>query len=76
MIDIFDVVKIVDVAFRNAPPIIDSDCPHGDVGRTDLNCDGATNIIDVTMMIDVAFRGQTQAFCNPCACNSYPSSCP
>ena len=76
MIDIFDVVKIVDVAFRNVPPIIDSDCPHGDVGRTDLNCDGATNIIDVTMMIDVAFRGDTQAFCNPCACNSYPSSCP
>jgi hypothetical protein len=74
--DIFDVVRIVEVAFRAGVPSVDGDCPHAPAGRTDLNCDGATDIIDVTMLIDVAFRAVSPAFCNPCACLSYPSNCP
>jgi hypothetical protein len=74
--NIFDVVKIIDIAFRSGPAIIDADCPHDPAGRTDLNCDGATTITDVSMMIDVAFRAVTPSFCDPCACQSYPESCP
>ena len=76
VIDIFDVVKIVETAFRSGAPIIDADCPHGSIGRTDLNCDGATNVVDVTMLIDAAFRGATVEICDPCACAAYPSGCP
>lgn len=76
VIDVFDVVVMIETAFRGSGAIIDSDCPHGTVGRTDLNCDGATNIIDVTMAIDAAFRGVVPNFCNPCDCLSYPSNCP
>ncbi len=74
--DIFDVVSLVNVAFRTSPAILDSDCPHAPAGRTDLNCDGATDILDVTMMIDVAFRSVVPNFCDPCACSSYPTNCP
>ncbi len=76
IIDVFDVVKCVEIAFRNEPPIVDSDCPHGAIGRTDLNCDGATDILDVTLLVDVAFRGVTPDFCDPCECGSYPTGCP
>lgn len=74
--DILDVIALVDIAFRNAPALVDDDCPHGTIGRTDLNCDGATDIIDVAVMVDAAFRGTSPVFCNPCDCVVYPSSCP
>lgn len=74
--DIFDVVVIVNEAFRAGAPTVDTDCPHAPAGRTDLNCDGSTDIIDVTMLIDVAFRAVAPNFCDPCACASYPSDCP
>lgn len=65
--NIFDVVQIVDVAFRNQEPIPDGNplCPNA---RTDLNCDGLTNIFDVTLLINVAFRNSDPMaeFCNPC----------
>jgi hypothetical protein len=76
MVDIFDVIQTIDIAFRSDDPVVDSDCPHAPSGRTDLNCDGATDIIDVTMIIDVAFRAGTPDFCNPCDCISYPTDCP
>lgn len=74
--NVFDVVAIIDIAFRGADAIKDASCPHDPAGRTDLNCSGVTNILDVTLMIEVAFRGGTQDFCNPCDCNPYPTNCP
>lgn len=76
VIDIFDVIQTIDVAFRGGVAVVDSDCPHDPVGRTDLNCDGATNIVDVSLLIEAAFRGAPAAFCNPCDCTSYPANCP
>jgi len=66
--NVFDVVAGVDVAFRNAPPILDPDpsCPRED---TDINCNNVTNVFDVVGLVDVAFRNadpQT-TFCDPCA---------
>lgn len=74
--NVFDVVEIVEIAFRGADAIKDASCPHDPAGRTDLDCSGVTNIIDVTIMVEVAFRGGTQKFCNPCNCNPYPTNCP
>jgi hypothetical protein len=36
--------------------------------RTDVNCDGATDVLDVVTIVNVAFRGTSAgtAFCNPC----------
>lgn len=76
VINVFDVVRMVDIAFRGQPPLVDTDCPHGPAGRTDLNCDGSTNVIDVTMLIEAAFRAAVPEFCDPCVCQSYPSNCP
>jgi hypothetical protein len=76
VIDIFDVVLVIETAFRGGEAIIDPDCPHGLIGRTDVDCDGATSIIDVSLVIDAAFRAGSSEFCNPCACTSYPSGCP
>ncbi len=65
--DIFDVTQAVNVAFRNADPIVDSNaaCPWA---PTDVNCDGLTDIFDVTRLVNVAFRNGDPAveFCDPC----------
>jgi hypothetical protein len=74
--DIFDVVTVINTAFRDVAPIIDADCPHSPGGRTDVNCDGVTDILDVTLFINKAFRDDNSPFCNPCACTSYPTNCP
>ncbi len=76
VIDIFDVVIVIEIAFRGGEAIVDPDCPHGLIGRTDVDCDGATGILDVTLLIDAAFRAGSSEFCDPCACTSYPSGCP
>ena len=76
VLDIFDVVSVINVAFRDGAPMIDADCPHAGGGRTDVNCDGATDILDVTLFINRAFRDDQTPFCNPCACSPYPSNCP
>lgn len=76
VIDVFDVIQIIDIAFRGGSAIVDPDCPHGSVGRTDLDCDGATTIVDVTLVIEAAFRGAPPVFCDPCACAAYPTTCP
>jgi subtilisin family serine protease len=66
IVDLRDVVKTVDVAFRSGTPLLDVDCPAFPGGRTDVNCDGVATVIDVVRMVDVAFRGQAPSFCDPC----------
>ncbi|HWO56517.1 MAG TPA: thrombospondin type 3 repeat-containing protein [bacterium] len=76
VLNVFDVVATVEVAFRGGAPILDVECPHAPAGRTDTNCDGITNIMDVINVIDAAFRGSAPTTCNPCACSAYPTGCP
>jgi hypothetical protein len=65
--DVLDVVATINVAFRGAPALRDTNslCPRE---RTDVDCSAATDVIDVVKMIDVAFRGADRAttFCKPC----------
>jgi|GEM_PF-2074936 len=65
VVNVFDVVKAVDVAFRSAAPTTDPGCPKQ---RTDVNCDNVTNVFDVVKFVDVAFRAANPAtaFCDPC----------
>ena len=65
-INVLDVVKAVNVAFRQAPPVLDAGCPSA---RTDVTCDGSTNVLDVVRFVNVAFRGgnPNTEFCDPCA---------
>ena len=63
---------MVDRAFRAAPATLDPACPFGPPeidGVTDVDCSGATNIVDVVKIVDVTFRGADPAtkFCKPCA---------
>lgn len=66
-VDIIDVLQTVNVAFRQQGLIPDPSvvCPYSD---TDLNCDGVTNVLDLTGIIQVAFGGQPlqSVACNPC----------
>jgi len=64
--DVFDVVRTLEVAFRGWPPVQSENCPRQD---TDVNCSGGTDVIDVVLMGNVAFRGASAAatFCAPCA---------
>ncbi len=65
--DITDVVQSVNVAFRNAPPIMDPNlsCPSD---CTDVNCSESTDVVDVVKMVNVTFRNANPAteFCDPC----------
>jgi hypothetical protein len=66
-INILDVAQAVNVAFRNAAPILDpnTSCPRQ---TTDVNCSGSTEVIDVVKLVNVAFRNGNPAveFCDPC----------
>lgn len=66
-IDVIDVVRAINVSFRGEAPTTDPSpaCPYM---RTDINCDGATDLRDIVGIIDVAFNNQPEsvAFCNPC----------
>jgi len=66
VVDVLDVVKTVDIAFRSGPP---SQSPSCLFENTDVNCSGATEVFDVVKFVDVAFRSAnpTAVFCNPCA---------
>jgi hypothetical protein len=75
-INVLDVVRSVDYAFRGMMPDGGSGCQSALVGGTDVNCDGETSIVDVVKLVDVAFRGGVDDFCRPCLCDCYPSSCP
>lgn len=67
VVNIFDVVHTVDVAFRNAAAIADPNvsCPYM---TTDVDCDNVTSIFDVIHFVNVAFRNASPGaeFCNPC----------
>jgi len=65
VVNVFDVVAAVDVAFRAGTPVTDAGCPRE---RTDVDCNGVTNVFDVVKFVDVAFRAgdPALAFCNPC----------
>lgn len=64
--NIQDVVAVVNVAFRGLAPTTDPSCIRE---RTDVNCNGSTEVLDVVKVVNVAFRGFAAAteFCNPCA---------
>ncbi|HUU45598.1 MAG TPA: hypothetical protein VM118_07655 [Acidobacteriota bacterium] len=66
VVNVLDVVRAVDVAFRGGTPVFDDGCP---VERTNVDCSGATDVLDLVRFINVAFRGGDPAieFCNPCA---------
>lgn len=63
--DIVDVELVVGVAFRGQPSLYDSDCLFE---RSDVDCSGATDAVDVVNTVNVAFRGgqPLSAFCDPC----------
>jgi hypothetical protein len=63
---VFDVVNVVEVAFRNVPPTTDPMCP---VARTDVNCDSVNDVFDVVITVGVAFRNDDPAavYCDPCS---------
>ncbi|HEX9751351.1 MAG TPA: hypothetical protein VGB22_08735 [candidate division Zixibacteria bacterium] len=66
VVNVFDVIEAIDVAFRNGSPSQSIYCPFAD---TDVNCDATTNVFDVVAIVDVAFRSAdpATAFCQPCA---------
>lgn len=68
VINVFDVVATIGVAFRGDPPIADTNplCP---LQTTDVDCNGVTSVFDVIRVINVAFRGGDPSveFCDPCA---------
>ena len=64
VVNVFDVVKIVDAAFRNgAYPPKDPFCPH--MNRGDYNCDNIINVSDVVLAVNIAFRNGALT-CDPC----------
>ncbi|MEW5701556.1 MAG: hypothetical protein AB1792_04935 [Candidatus Zixiibacteriota bacterium] len=67
IVTVVDLAHTVDVAFRGSPPVFDPDCPKE---RTNFNCDGVTDVLDVTKMVGYLFHGDPhdQCFCNSCTC--------
>jgi hypothetical protein len=67
VVNVLDVVKAVNVAFRSQPDITDPNggCP---TVTTDANCDSVTNVLDVVKFVNVAFRSADPLteFCDPC----------
>lgn len=69
--NILDVVRVIDRAFRNDPVLSDASCPGLPTavdGRTDVDCSGVTDIVDVVLSVNVAIRGAMgeSVFCNAC----------
>ena len=60
-----DIVAVVGGAFRGSPPVFDPDCPRE---RSDVDCSGATDVLDAVKATDVVFRGGDPAvvYCNAC----------
>jgi hypothetical protein len=64
---------MIDYLFASGiQPPQDPLCPHED--RGDLNCDGATDSLDLAYLIALLFE-DGPAPCDPCACNQYPDDC-
>jgi hypothetical protein len=78
VINVFDVVKAVDVAFRAGGSAFWPNCiPSLAVPCEDVNCDGVVNVFDVVILVDIAFRsGSPDRICDPCLCSQYPTNCP
>jgi YD repeat-containing protein len=53
-----DIDAIVNVALRGGTPIHDLTCP---IARTDVNCDGVTNVQDVVHMVNIVHKGGNKA---------------
>ena len=54
--DVLDVLAIIDIAFRGAPPVSPEFI-------ADVSCDAIVDIIDVVSLIGHAFRGAPQSWC-------------
>lgn len=65
--NLIDLVRSIDVAFNNAPAVIDPD-PRCPVENTDVNCDLVTDVLDIARMINVQYRmsPMSREFCAPC----------
>ena len=63
VIDVFDVIEIIAVAFSGAADIQDPACPKT---RGDVNNDGVTDVFDVIYLIATAFSGGANPI-DPCA---------
>jgi hypothetical protein len=64
-VDALDVAFVIDEAFAQGPHAPkDPFCPH--TNRSDLNCDGEINILDISYVVDYVYKGG-QAPCDPCA---------
>ncbi|GAB4321001.1 MAG: hypothetical protein Kow0074_11700 [Candidatus Zixiibacteriota bacterium] len=68
-----DMNALIDHVFFNVDAIVDPGCPH--INRSDVNCDGATDALDLNDFIETIFFNGPDP-CNPCACDPYPTNCP
>jgi hypothetical protein len=62
LIDVFDVIEVIGIAFSGSPSIQDPLCPKT---RSDVNNDGVTDVFDVIYLIATAFSGGTMPV-DPC----------
>ncbi len=64
LIDVFDVITVIGVAFSGDPDPQDANCPKS---RGDVNNDGVTDVFDVIYLIATAFSGGPNPLdpCNP-----------
>lgn len=70
--DVLDVLRVIERSVRGESVQIDQSCSgHGSEvdGRTDIDCSGSTDIVDVVVAIEVVFRGGDweSLTCNPCS---------
>jgi hypothetical protein len=63
-IDAWDVIYTIDEIYVNAVSIVDPLCPH--VSRTDYNCDGWVDVLDLAYVLDYVFLNGDPP-CDPCA---------
>ena len=63
--DILDVLETINVAFRAKPATTDPGCSRA---RTDVDCNGVTDVVDAVRVAMVAFAGFDPAllYCEPC----------
>ena len=63
VIDVFDGIEIIGIAFSGSPDIQDPQCPKT---RGDVDDNGVTDVFDVIYLIDHAFSGGPNPV-DPCA---------
>jgi hypothetical protein len=69
VVDVFDVMQEIAIAFRGGVDITDPSCPRS---RGDVNNDAVVDVFDVIQIIAVAFSGGV--VCNPCT-PGVPAGC-